>query len=79
MSAKDLKKGNVCRVIGMNMSHHAGKQLAEMGIVPNCEIIVENVAPMGDPFLLRVRGYKLAVRKRDLEALDVKVTRVLET
>jgi ferrous iron transport protein A len=44
-----------------------------MGIVPNCEITVENIAPMGDPYLIKVRGYKLAVRKKDLEALEVRV------
>lgn len=73
MSAKDLKRGVACKVVKVNPAHHASKKLIEMGIVPNCEISVENIAPMGDPYLIKVRGYNLAVRKKDLEALEVRM------
>ncbi len=73
MSVKELRKGVACKVVKVNPAHHASKKLIEMGIVPNCEISVENIAPMGDPYIIRVRGYNLAVRKKDLEALEFKM------
>jgi Fe2+ transport system protein FeoA len=36
-----------------------------MGLVPGAEIVVEGVAPLGDPLEVKVRGYHLSLRKSE--------------
>lgn len=73
MCAKHLKMGSTCKVVKVDSGHRASKKLTEMGVVPNSIMKVEAVAPMGDPYLICVRGYNLAIRRRDLEALEVNI------
>lgn len=43
----------------------------EMGIVPGVLIRVVKSAPFGDPLEIRVRGYHLAMRRNEAEAIEV--------
>jgi ferrous iron transport protein A len=43
-----------------------------MGFDNGCEIKVERVAPLGDPYMVTVKGYNLALRRKDLDALNLK-------
>lgn len=45
------------------------RRIMDMGIVPGAEILIEGVAPMGDPIKVKVRGYNLMLRKN--EAVNV--------
>ena len=38
-------------------------RFAEMGLVPDTEVTVVRVAPLGDPMVIRARGYELCIRK----------------
>ena len=74
MTLADLKpkqKGIVVRV------RHKGvlcKRLAEMGIVKGALVEFERKAPLGDPIDIKVRGYRLSLRKK--EAADIVITKV---
>ena len=46
-------------------------KLMEMGCVPGERILLEQVAPLGDPMELTVRNYELSVRKADAEMIEV--------
>jgi len=37
----------------------------EMGCIPGEEIIVDAVAPLGDPISVHVAGYQLSMRKEE--------------
>lgn len=37
-------------------------KLMEMGCVPGEEVVVEQVAPLGDPISIRIAGYSLSLR-----------------
>ena len=37
----------------------------EMGCIPGECILIENIAPMGDPMAIQVSGYSLSIRKKD--------------
>lgn len=63
--------GNKLKVRSVNYEHQAGKTLIDMGITPDTIISVEKAAPFGEPLIIKVRNYKLALRKKDLMALDV--------
>ncbi|MDR9402376.1 MAG: FeoA family protein [Halothece sp. Uz-M2-17] len=47
------------------------KKLLAMGLTPGTEFTVTRVAPLGDPVEIRVRGFKLSLRKDEAEALVV--------
>ncbi len=40
-------------------------RLKELGLVRGTSILVERYAPLGDPLEITVRGYHLAIRKKD--------------
>jgi Fe2+ transport system protein FeoA len=52
----------------------ARRRLLDMGIVPGAAIEVRRVAPLGDPVLIRVKGYDLALRKVEAEHIQVELT-----
>ena len=43
----------------------------EMGCVPGEEVIVEQIAPLGDPISIRVAGYSLSLRKNEANQIIV--------
>jgi ferrous iron transport protein A len=43
----------------------------EMGVVPGVAVRIVKTAPFGDPIQIRVRGYSLAMRKSEAEAIEV--------
>jgi Fe2+ transport system protein FeoA len=49
------------------------RRLLDMGITPGTEIIFKKVAPLGDPVELMIRGYKLAIRRAEAEAVLMKM------
>lgn len=48
-------------------------RLLDMGLIPKTRVRVENVAPLGDPLELWVRGYSLSLRKEDAGKIEVEV------
>ena len=44
-------------------------KLMEMGCLPGEEVVVERIAPLGDPIAINVSGYQLSLRK--LEASTI--------
>lgn len=65
-----LRAGSCIVVKGINASHPSARKLMAMGFGRGCEVKVERVAPFGDPCIVRLRGYNLAVRRRDFDALE---------
>lgn len=70
-----FKPGNALRVKALNYNHRASKMLIDMGITPNTKIYIDKAAPLGEPLVVSVRNYKLALRKRDLLALEVELSK----
>jgi DtxR family transcriptional regulator, Mn-dependent transcriptional regulator len=56
------QRGIVLRVGGDARLH---TRLLEMGLVPGETIIVEHMAPLGDPMRLRIKGYCLSLRREE--------------
>lgn len=46
-------------------------KLLEMGCVPDEEISIELIAPLGDPIAVYVAGYQLSLRKDEAEHILV--------
>ncbi|MBK9152929.1 MAG: ferrous iron transport protein A [Chloracidobacterium sp.] len=60
-----IEPGASVRVVDVDASGRVGRRLQEMGLVPGVEIRVVKTAPFGDPFELRLLGYKLAIRRSE--------------
>ncbi|OLY90992.1 FeoA family protein [Cnuella takakiae] len=74
MKLSQLKQGQRARIEGFASSDLELK-LMEMGCIPGEEVVVEQVAPLGDPISIRVAGYSLSLRLNEadqilLEPLD---------
>ena len=40
-------------------------KLMEMGCLPGEAVLLERIAPLGDPIAIRVSGYQLSLRKNE--------------
>lgn len=49
-------------------------KLMEMGCVPGERILLEQVAPLGDPISVNVAGYHLSLRLNEAEHILVELT-----
>ena len=61
MKLSDLKQGERGKIKCFQSSDLELK-LMEMGCLPGEEVIVEQVAPLGDPISIRISGYLLSLR-----------------
>lgn len=49
------------------------KRLLTMGVVPGTRVSVDNVAPLGDPIDIALKGFHLSLRKEEAEFIEVEV------
>jgi Fe2+ transport system protein FeoA len=64
MRLSQLKAGERGKIKGFESSDLELK-LMEMGCIPGEIVIVEQIAPLGDPISVRVSGYSLSLRKNE--------------
>ena len=76
-------KGQICNlselkimqqaiVININIKNkNIKRHLLDMGITKGVKIKIKKIAPMGDPIDIELRGYELAIRKKDLKAVSI--------
>jgi Fe2+ transport system protein FeoA len=67
-----LPPGSRGRVAGLEGDDSLTQRLLEMGLLEGEEVEVLAVAPLGDPLEVRLRDYRLSLRRR--EAARVRVT-----
>lgn len=48
-------------------------KLMEMGCIPGEEVVVEQIAPLGDPISIRIAGYSLSMRKNEAKQVIVSI------
>ena len=46
-------------------------KLMEMGFIPGEKVIIEQVAPLGDPISIEVAGYRLSLRLNEASKIFV--------
>ncbi len=71
MTLTDLPKGKNAKVIAVNGAGRVTRRLMEMGVIPGVNVTMIKAAPFGDPIEIRVRGYSLAMRRNEADAIDV--------
>jgi len=72
MRLDELKVGDRAVVVGYEESDalYRGKLLA-MGLTKGSVVRLVEVAPLGDPIKLEIRGYDLSLRKAEADAVIV--------
>lgn len=73
MRLSDLKPGTQAVIKKINLSGSLKRRLMDMGVVPNEIIVIEKIAPLGDPIEINIKNYKLSIRKSEAEKIEVEV------
>ena len=68
MRLSQLRQGQRAQIEGFASSDLELK-LMEMGCIPGEEVVVEQVAPLGDPISIRVAGYSLSLRLSEADQI----------
>jgi ferrous iron transport protein A len=71
--------GFCAKIASIDDNHPSSKKLINMGLTPNTQMCIVKTAPLGDPVVVKVRNYFLAIRRKDLLALAFEDERVGET
>jgi len=66
-----LPLGQPGRVVAIAGGRSFRRRLLELGLVPGTVVEVRNVAPLGDPLELRVRGCRLSIRRAEADGISV--------
>jgi Fe2+ transport system protein FeoA len=69
----ELQVGPKARITQVDGERGIVLRLMEMGLTPGASVEVKQVAPFGDPMELRVRGYRLSIRKKEAEHFEVEL------
>lgn len=75
MNLTEAKIGQPVSILKVNGEKHIRRRLMDMGLTKKQVIVVKKVAPLGDPIEIRVRGYKLSLRKEDAKNIEVEVVK----
>jgi len=67
---KPGQKGKVTRILGEGPIR---RRILDMGIVKGAEVEMERVAPLGDPVELKIKGYHLSLRRKEVANIYVEV------
>ena len=65
MCLNDLKINEIGIVKKINDNSKLSKRLSALGCVEGTKIKIKGYAPLGDPIIINLRGFDLAIRKKD--------------
>jgi Fe2+ transport system protein FeoA len=66
-----VEAGQRVRIIQVELRQSIHYKLADMGITPGAEVLVQEKAPFGGPILIRIRGTMLALRPSEASCILV--------
>ena len=67
---RELPVGGMARISGIDDTHRSYRtKLLSMGLTRGTALFVRNIAPLGDPILVTVRGFDLSLRRDEADAL----------
>ena len=65
-----LNKGEIA-IIDSFTDEDMSLKLLEMGCTPGEKVVIDNIAPLGDPIAISVSGYMLSLRKAEASTVVV--------
>jgi Fe2+ transport system protein FeoA len=70
MTLDKLQMGTNARLLNIRSSAALRSRLLELGMTPGTDVSIVRVAPLGDPIEVKVRGYRLTLRKKDAALIN---------
>jgi len=67
----ELQPGAKGKVVRITNTEGVRRRLLDMGVVSGAEVVVEGMAPLGDPMEIKVKGYRLSLRKNEAASIYV--------
>ena len=61
----DLKVGEAGLIKNITGDSKLSKRLLALGCIEGTKITLKGIAPLGDPLKINLRGFNLAIRKKD--------------
>ena len=71
LALSKLKVGQAAIVLRIEGSGELRYRLLEMGIIKGTKLKFERVAPLGDPLVISVQGFRLSLRKIEASLIIV--------
>ena len=68
-----LQASQSARVIEVDTRLPSGTRLLDLGFLPDTELRMIRPAPLGDPVIYELRGYRICLRKKDAAQVRVKI------
>ncbi len=69
---KDAAIGSTVKVVKLRGEGAVKRRIMDMGITKGVEIYVRKVAPLGDPIEVSVLSYRLSLRRKEGDVLELK-------
>ncbi len=68
-----IGQGNSARIVSIGATGALRRRFAEMGLVRGETIHAVKVAPLGDPVMYSIKGYRLAMRREEAAQIHVEL------
>ncbi len=73
MTMAELKVGELAEIAGYTLGNAVYRaKLLALGLTNGTQLKIINIAPLGDPFEIAVRGYHLSLRRDEAKVIKVK-------
>lgn len=71
MTLNELKVGQSAVIKAVGGEGPLRLRFLDMGLIPHTRVVLQKVAPMGDPIEIHIRGYELTLRIDDAKNIEV--------
>lgn len=71
MTLNELEIGTSARIISVGGEGALRQHFLDMGLIPEAEVTMVKLAPMGDPMELKLHGYELTLRIADAKKIQI--------
>ncbi len=71
-SLSELESQDEAIILALPKDQRIASRLCEMGLLPGTAITYIRRAPLGDPIEIKLRGYRLSLRKEEATCIMVK-------
>lgn len=66
-----LTIGESATVVNVDTTGEVGLRALEMGMTPGTKVTLVSIAPLGDPLVFELRGYRLSLRRSEAAGIEV--------
>ena len=73
VALSDMKPGDRGRVVSVRAAVNIRQRLIDMGLLPGVELEMLRLAPLGDPIEIKLKGYRLSLRKIEASTIAVEL------